>query len=74
MRIFAASYPVSKLQFIDQQQLHYPVKLLCQVLYVVPSCYCAWCQRAVPKAEPAWEMALVGVFYKHQRHYGTRRL
>jgi putative transposase len=65
---------VSQLQFIDQQRIHYPVQLLCQVLQVVPSRYYAWCQRAVPKAEPAWETAMVDVFDDHQRRYGTRRL
>ena len=41
----------------------------------MPSRYYAWCQRAeMPKAEPAWETALVDVFDDHQRRYGTRRL
>jgi putative transposase len=65
---------VSQLQFIDQQRVHYPVQLLCQVLHVVPSRYYAWCQRAVTKAEPAWETVMVDVFDDHQRRYGTRRL
>lgn len=65
---------MSQLQFIDQQRVHYPVQLLCQVLQVVPSRYYAWCQRAVTKAEPAWETALIDVFDDHQRRYGTRRL
>ena len=65
---------MSQLQFIDQQRLHYPVQLLCHVLHVVPSRYYAWCQRAGPKVEPAWETALVDVFDDHQRRYGTRRL
>jgi len=65
---------MSQLQFIDQQRVHYPVQLLCQVLHVVPSRYYAWCQRAVTKAEPAWETAMVDVFDDHQRRYGTRRL
>ena len=49
-------------------------ELLCQVLHVVPSRYYAWCQRAVTKAAPAWETAMVDVFDDHQRRYGTRRL
>jgi putative transposase len=65
---------VSQLQFIDQQRVYYSVQLLCQVLHVVPSRYYAWCQRAVPKAEPAWETVMVDVFDDHQRRYGTRRL
>jgi putative transposase len=65
---------VSQLQFIDQQYVNYPVQLLYQVLHVVPSRYYAWCQRAVPKAKPAWKTALVDVFDDHQRRYGTRRL
>ena len=65
---------MSQLQFIDQQRIYYPVQLLCQVLQVVPSRYYAWCQRAVAKAEPAWETVLVDVFDDHQRRYGTRRL
>ena len=65
---------MSQLQFIDQQRLHHPVQLLCQVLHVVPSRYYAWCQRAVTKAEPAWETAMVDVFDDHHRRYGTRRL
>lgn len=65
---------MSQLQFIDQQRVHYPVQLLCQVLHVVPSRYYAWCQRPVRKAEPAWETVMVDVFDDHQRRYGTRRL
>ena len=65
---------MSQLQFIDEQRLHHPVQLLCQVLHVVPSRYYAWCQRAVTKAEPAWETAMVDVFDDHHRRYGTRRL
>ncbi|GAB3637916.1 hypothetical protein GCM10027422_35060 [Hymenobacter arcticus] len=65
---------MSQLQFIDQQRLHYSVQLLCHVLAVVPSRYYAWCQRAEPTAEPAWETAMVDVFDDHQRRYGTRRL
>jgi transposase InsO family protein len=69
---------VSQLQFIEQQRLHYPIQLLCQVLHVVPSRYYAWCQRASARlqtsAEPAWETAMVDVFDDHQRRYGTRRL
>ncbi|RZK28260.1 MAG: IS3 family transposase [Hymenobacter sp.] len=65
---------MSQLQFIDQQRVYYSVQLLCQVLHVVPSRYYAWCQRAVPKAEPAWETVMVDVFDDHQRRYGTRRL
>ena len=65
---------MSQLHFIDQQQLHYPVQLLCQVLAVVPSRYYAWCRRAMKKAEPAWGRAMVDVFDDHQRRYGTRRL
>ena len=65
---------MNQLQFIDQQRLHYPVQLLCQVLAVVPSRYYAWCRRAMKKAEPAWERAMVDVFDDHQRRYGTRRL
>lgn len=65
---------MSPLQFIDQQRICYPVQLLCHVLHVAPSRYYAWCQRAMPKAEPAWETAMVNVFDEHQRRYGTRRL
>ncbi|RZL07266.1 MAG: hypothetical protein EOO62_17350, partial [Hymenobacter sp.] len=65
---------MSELPFSDQRRLHYPVQLLCQVLHVVPSRYYAWYQRAVTRAEPAWETALVDVFDEHQRRYGTRRL
>ncbi|AWM35151.1 IS3 family transposase [Hymenobacter nivis] len=65
---------MSQLQFIDQQRLHYPVQLLCQVLHVVPSRYYAWCQRTETTGAPAWETAMVDVFDDHQRRYGTRRL
>ena len=65
---------MSQLQFIEQQRVHYPVQLLCQVLQVVPSRYYAWCQRAETPAEPAWETVMVDVFDDHQRRYGTRRL
>lgn len=65
---------MSQLQFIDQHLVNYSVQLPCHVLHVVPSRYYAWCQRAGPKAEPAWETALVDVFDDHQRRYGTHRL
>ena len=65
---------MSQLQFFDQQHLHHPVQLLCQFLYVVLSRYYAYYQRAVTKAEPAWEPAIVDVFNDHHRRYGTRRL
>jgi transposase InsO family protein len=69
---------VSQLQFIDQQRLHYPVQVLCQVLNIVPSRYYAWRKAgsagAMAPAEPAWETALVEVFDAHQRRYGARRL
>lgn len=65
---------MSKLQFIDQQRINYQVQLLCQVLHVVPSRYYAWCQRAMTKAEPAWETVMVDVFDDNQRRYGTHRL
>jgi len=65
---------MSQLQFIDQQRVHYPVQLLCQVLHVVPSRYYAWCQRPETTVAPAWEKAMVDVFDDHQRRYGTRRL
>ncbi|GAC1593525.1 MAG: hypothetical protein NVS3B25_15460 [Hymenobacter sp.] len=31
-------------------------------------------RQAVTQPEPAWETALVKVFGRHQRRYGTRRL
>ena len=69
---------MSELQFIDQQRLHYPVQLLCQVLRVVPSRYYAWRKSAVggtvARVEPAWETDLLSVFDHHRRRYGTRRL
>ena len=65
---------MSQLQFIDQQRVRYPIQLLCHVLRIIPSRYYAWCQRAVTKAEPTWEVALVDIFDEHQRRYGTRRL
>ena len=43
-------------------------------MYVIPSRYYAYYQRAVTKAEPAWETAIVDVFNDHHRRYGTRRL
>ena len=66
-----------QLQFIEAQRLHYSVKLLCQVLQVVPSRYYAWRkvtnEPALP-VEPAWETEMVAVFGEHKRCYGTRRL
>jgi putative transposase len=44
---------------------------------VPTSGYYAWQQaqqQAVVQGEPAWEAALVKVFGRHQRRYGTRRL
>ena len=64
-------------RFIDTQQGAYPVRCLCRVLGVAPSRYYAWQQgqqRAVGEATPAWETALVAMFARHKRRYGTRRL
>ena len=69
---------MSLFQFIDQQRIHYPVRLLCQVLEVVSSRYYAWrsgqAAGAVAKPVPAWEKPLVRLFGHHKRRYGTRRL
>ena len=65
---------MSQLPYIDQQRVRHPGQRLCQVLHGVPSRYCARCQRAVPKAGPAWETALIDVFDEHRRRHGTRRL
>lgn len=59
------------------QQVHYPVRLLCQVLGVPASGYYAWQQvhqQVVSNEPPAGEPALVKVFGRHQRRYGTRQL
>ena len=69
---------VSQLQFMDQQRLHYPVQLRCQVLTIVPGRYYAWRKGAatgtVAKPGPAWETVLLDVFDDQQRRYGARRL
>ncbi len=68
---------MSRYRFIEAQRAHYPVRLLCQLVQVPASGYCAWQQtnqQAVDKPEPAWETALVKVFGVHKRRYGTRRL
>ena len=68
---------MSRYRFIDAQRGAYPVRCLCRVLGVAPSRYYAWQQgrqRAVGEATPAWETALVAVFARHKRRYGTRRL
>lgn len=66
---------MSTLHFIESQRRFYPVRLLCQVLEVVPSRYYAWRKRpAGAAAVPAWETAAVAAFDRHKRRYGTRRL
>ncbi len=68
---------MSRYHFIQEQAVHYPVRLLCQALAVPPSRYYAWRQRPSPSPgadTPAWETALVETFTQHQRRYGTRRL
>lgn len=66
---------MSVLQFIENQRLVHPVRVLCRVLDVVPSRYYAWRKRPTGEAAvPAWETAAVAVFDHHQRRYGTRRL
>lgn len=68
---------MSRYRFIDAHREQYPVRLLCQVLAVPASgCY-VWQQgqqQAPVKEVPAWETALVKVFGRHKRRYGTRRL
>lgn len=68
---------MSRYRFIEAQRSQYPVRLLCQVVAVPVSGYYAW-QRAQGQADdkpaPAWEEALVKVFGRHKRRYGTRRL
>ncbi|SMB79893.1 Integrase catalytic region [Hymenobacter roseosalivarius DSM 11622] len=64
-------------RFINAQQGAYPVRGLCRVLGVAPSRYYAWQQgeqRAIGAQPPAWEAALVTLFERHKRRYGTRRL
>ena len=69
---------MSPSHFIDQQRVHYPVQLLCQVLHVVPSRYYAWRHTQAAGAggtgELAWETEMLAVFDHHKRRYGTRRL
>ena len=68
---------MSRYRFMEAQRGAYSVRLLCHVLGVPASGYYAWQQvqqQAVAPGEPAWETALVKVFGRHQRRYGTRRL
>ncbi len=68
---------MSRYRFIKAQCGDYPVRRLCQVLAVPASGYYAWekgQRRAVGNETPAWETALVQVFERHKRRYGTRRL
>ena len=68
---------MSRYRFIAAEQAAFPVRRLCQVLGVVPSRYYAWQQsqrRATGAAPPTWETALVALFQRHKRRYGTRRL
>jgi hypothetical protein len=68
---------MSRYRFIETQRSQYPVRLLCQVVAVPVSGYYAWQQmqeQAGSKKKPAWEEALVKVFGRHKRRYGTRRL
>ena len=68
---------MSRYRFIEAQCACYPVRLLCDVLGVPASGYYAWQQaqkHLVSGEPPAWETALVKVFGRHKRRYGTRRL
>jgi len=68
---------VSRYQFIDQQRLTYPVRLLCRVLGVTPARYYAWSARAASQPQvvaAAWQTAMVHAFTSHKQRYGTRRL
>jgi transposase InsO family protein len=68
---------MSRYRFIEAQRGQHPVRLLCQVLGVPTSGYYAWQQaqeQVIAQGEPAWEAALVKVFGRHKRRYGTRRL
>jgi putative transposase len=68
---------MSRYRFIEAQRNQYPVRLLCQLVAVPVSGYYAWQQtheQAYDKQAPAWEEALVKVFGRHKRRYGTRRL
>ncbi|HEX8427023.1 IS3 family transposase [Hymenobacter sp.] len=68
---------MSRYRFIEAQRSQYPVRLLCQVVAVPASGYYAWQQtqeQAGSEKAPAWEEALVKVFGRHKRRYGTRRL
>ena len=64
---------MSRYRFIDRHYRWVPVRELCTVLQVAPSCYYAWRQRRSQPA-PAWERAVVRTFARHGRRYGTRRL
>jgi putative transposase len=67
---------VSRYQFIDQQRVTYPVRLLCRILGVTPARYYAWGARVASPIQPAtvWQAAMVQVFTYHKQRYGTRRL
>ena len=68
---------MSRYRFIGAHRGHYPVRLLCQVISAPASGYYTWHQaqaQPVAPGEPAWETALVKVFGRHKRRYGTRRL
>ena len=68
---------MSRYRFIAARRGQHPVRLLCHVLGVPASGYYAWQQnqqQEVGQREPAWETALVNVFGRHKRRYGTRRL
>ncbi len=68
---------MSRYRFIEAHRGQHPVRLLCHVLGVPTSGYYAWQQaqqQVVIEKQPAWEEALVKVFGRHKRRYGTRRL
>ena len=66
---------MSRYRFIEAHRGQYPVRLLCQVIGAPASGYYVWQQaQALAQGEPAWETALVKVFGRHKRRYGTRRL
>ena len=66
---------MSTYRYIAQRQAQVPVRPLCQVLRVAPAAYYAWQRdRQLPRAEPAWQVAVREAFAYHSQRYGTRRL
>ena len=66
-----------KYAFIRDNQTHYPVLHLCEVLGVLPGSYYAWCKRPLSQRgqdNARLDVHIKAVFAEHKGRYGSPRL